>query len=102
MIRSPKYLKSARGKSCQMRIPGHCNGNPDTVVAAHSNLGRHGKGMGIKAADVFVAHACSGCHDAYDGRVRTQYGRDELQEFWQRGFERTLVAEIAAGVIRLP
>lgn len=25
-----------------------------------------------------------------------------LQEFWQRGFERTLVAEIAVGVIRLP
>ena len=85
-----KYLKRARGETCKVCIPGICNMNPDTVVAAHSNKGRHGKGMGKKAHDWYVAHACSDCHDAIDGRTHTHLSPLEREELWQRGFERTL------------
>ncbi|HFR8650170.1 TPA: nuclease domain-containing protein [Escherichia coli] len=30
--------KAARGRECQVRIPGVCNGNPDTSVLAHIRL----------------------------------------------------------------
>lgn len=85
-----RYLDKARGETCKVNIPGICNMNPETVVAAHSNKGRHGKGMGKKAHDWYVAHACSACHDAIDGRIHTHLSPSEVDEFWQRGFERTL------------
>ncbi|ECK2143415.1 DUF1364 domain-containing protein, partial [Salmonella enterica subsp. enterica serovar Enteritidis] len=27
--------KAARGRECQVRIPGYCNHNPETTVLAH-------------------------------------------------------------------
>ncbi len=30
--------KAARGRECQVRIPGVCNGNPETTVLAHIPL----------------------------------------------------------------
>lgn len=30
--------KAARGRECQVRIPGVCNGNPETSVLAHIRL----------------------------------------------------------------
>lgn len=40
--------------------------NTGTVVAAHSNQQRDGKGMGHKAADYRVAYLCHDCHDIID------------------------------------
>ena len=60
-----KITESARGEQCQVRIPGVCNRDPETVVFAHLN----GGGMGMKHPDTEGAYACSACHDAYDGRV---------------------------------
>lgn len=60
-----KYTKSAKGKECQVRIPGVCNHNPETVVLAHLN----GAGMGMKHEDIHGAYACSACHDVIDGRA---------------------------------
>jgi hypothetical protein len=56
--------KLARGRECQIRIPGVCNGNPETTVLCHLN----GGGMGIKEDDILAAWGCSSCHDAVDGR----------------------------------
>jgi len=55
--------KSARGQTCQVRVPGVCNHNPETTVLAHMN----GAGMGAKAADHEAAYACSACHEWLDG-----------------------------------
>lgn len=55
--------KSAQGQQCQVRVPGVCNGNPETVVLAHMN----GGGMGAKAHDIHGAFACSSCHAWLDG-----------------------------------
>ena len=72
-----------------MRIPGVCNGNNETTVACHSNLAAHGKGMGIKADDRYVAWGCSSCHDAIDGRSHnlSQQGRES---WWSIGQQRTI------------
>ena len=58
--------KEARGRLCQIRIPGVCNHDPETTVLCH--LG--GGGMGLKQHDLFGAWGCSSCHDVIDGRAR--------------------------------
>lgn len=61
--------KEARGRECQIRIPGVCNGNPETVVLAHYRMvGLCGTGM--KPDDMFGAWACIACHDEIDRRTR--------------------------------
>jgi hypothetical protein len=68
--RNKKLLASAQGKDCQLRIPGVCNGNPETVVWCHLNGQEYGKGMGHKSHDLFGFYGCSNCHDLYDGRLK--------------------------------
>ena len=77
--------ESARGKECLVRIPGVCNGNPDTVVLAHIG----GAGMGIKSHDIHGAFCCSSCHDQLDGRVKSVYGRPQLLLMHFEGIKRT-------------
>lgn len=100
-FRSKKYLSLARGEDCKVKIPGICNMNPETVVCAHSNKARHGKGMGIKSNELFTAHCCSSCHDAIDGRIHTHLSPAEMDEFWMRGFERTLIWATENGHIEI-
>ena len=38
-------------------------------MAAHSNLGTDGKGVGKKSDDCFVSYLCAECHHNYDGKV---------------------------------
>lgn len=66
--RNRKLRESARGQDCQLRIPGICNGNPETTVWAHLNGHKYGKGMGHKSHDLFGLYACSACHTYYDSR----------------------------------
>lgn len=68
--RNKKLLASAQGKDCQLRIPGVCNGNPETVVWCHLNGQEYGKGMGHKSHDLFGFYGCSACHDVYDARAK--------------------------------
>ncbi|WMT88235.1 DUF1364 domain-containing protein [Pelagibacterium sp. 26DY04] len=71
MIRSRKILRHAKGQPCQLRLPGICNGNPETTVWCHLN--GHGKGMGLKTHDVLGFFGCSNCHAAYDqGKGRAE------------------------------
>jgi len=60
-FRSRKLLDLARGQSCVM-----CGASDGTIVAAHSNLIEHGKGMGTKAHDGMTAWLCHRCHAEYD------------------------------------
>ena len=72
-----KLRKSVRGWNCQVRIPGYCNHDPETVVLAHLN----GGGMGRKRPDIHGAACCSRCHDVLDRRLKWPYDRDML-ELW--------------------
>lgn len=64
-IRSKAIKQSAKGEQCTLRIPGICNGNPETTVFAHLP---GNKGTGTKNHDLFGVFACSDCHDWMDGR----------------------------------
>ena len=59
----------ARGRDCMVRLPGICNGNPETVVLAHYRLAGT-CGVGTKPRDWQGAWCCSACHDEVDRRTR--------------------------------
>ena len=65
----PDLRKAARGRECQVRIPGVCNFNPETTVLAHYRLAGT-CGTAIKPDDTQAAWACSACHDEVDRRTR--------------------------------
>lgn len=60
--------KEACGRECQVRLPGICNGNSETVVLAHYRMAGL-CGIGMKPDDLFGAWACSRCHDEIDRRT---------------------------------
>jgi hypothetical protein len=95
--RNKKLRESAQGKDCQLRIPGVCNGNPETVVWCHLNGQEYGKGMGHKAHDLFGFYGCSACHDVYDGRARIPIPIDHRE--WTEGW-RGVKAEGKAAMLR--
>lgn len=99
MYRSKRLLDAARGQQCTIQIPGICNGNPETTVAAHSNSLRHGKGLGIKAHDCYVAWACSSCHAEID--QGSKLSRQQKDDYWQAGFEKTILQKFLLGIVRV-
>lgn len=80
-------------------IPGVCNGNPETTVAAHSNQQKHGKGVGHKSDDCFIAFACSACHDAIDGRAG-RLAKEDRHEHWEIGYIRTMRYLFSRGLVK--
>jgi len=76
-IRQTKLTKAARGRDCQVRVPGVCNGNPETTVLAHYRLAGT-SGMGCKPNDFQGAWACSACHDYVVGRRGSRRADDRL------------------------
>jgi hypothetical protein len=93
--RSKAITNSAKGQDCSVRLPGICNGNPETVVFAH--IGKR-RGMGIKCADYFGVYACSACHDEIDRRTRYMDPQDlkadllsALEETQERLFDAGLM-----------
>ena len=92
-----KLRKSAKGRNCEVRIPGVCNFNPETVVLAH--LG--GAGMGLKRNEVHGAFCCSSCHDEIDGRtIDSEFTRRDLKLMHHQGVERTQDIWIEEGLIK--
>ena len=94
-----KIRQSARGEQCTVRIAGYCNRNPETVVLAHYRLAGY-CGTGTKPSDLLGAFACSSCHDAIDGRMRTDLTEDELRLAHAEGVMRTLVILEKAGLVQ--
>lgn len=93
--------KAARGRECTVRIPGYCNGNPETSVLAHYRLAGT-CGTGCKPDDTQGAIACSACHDLIDGRKRTtDYTRDELRLMHAEGVIRTLAIWKKEGLLKV-
>jgi len=61
MYRNQKLLEAVRESPCQ-----HCGRMDGTVVAAHSNQSRDGKGRSLKANDYRIAALCFTCHAELD------------------------------------
>jgi len=88
-----KIRKSARGEDCALRIPGVCNGDPATTILAHAPYrGRHGS----RKHDWFSSYACSDCHDAVDGRLRTNI---DYRLYWHDAIHETQEKLIAKGLM---
>jgi hypothetical protein len=91
MYRNKKLLEYARKLPCQ-----HCGIDDGTVVAAHSNQLRDGKGRGLKASDYRIASLCYTCHTEIDQGKRLNKAeriqmfedshRSTIGEFFERGF----------------
>lgn len=94
---SSKLRNSAKGQDCRFRIPGVCNGNPETVVLCHAPS--EFKGMAQKGHDYHAVFGCHACHEALD-----QHRLDRLEElgFWMRGLLRTQAWWVANGFIVVP
>ena len=93
--------KAARGRECTVRIPGHCNSNPETSVLAHYRLAGT-CGTGCKPDDTQGAIACSACHDLIDGRKKTtDCTRDELRLMHAEGVIRTLAIWKKEGLLKV-
>jgi hypothetical protein len=61
--RNKKLKDSAKHEACVS-----CGADDGTIVWAHSNSSAHGKGMGIKAHDLFGCYLCAKCHENFDQR----------------------------------
>jgi hypothetical protein len=95
-----KLRKAARGRQCFVRLPGVCNGNPETTVLAHLRRGGVA-GVGQKPVDLCGVYACSSCHDVIDGRVRADEAlRPVLDRYVLDGLCRTLDAVVREGLVK--
>lgn len=61
VYRNKRLLEIVRQSSCQ-----NCGTSDGTVVAAHSNQLRDGKGRGLKSHDYRIAALCYRCHSDLD------------------------------------
>ena len=94
-----RIRQAARGQPCQIRLPGICNRNPETVVLAHYRMGGT-CGTGLKPPDWQAAFACSACHDEADRR--TQYmDENEVRLAHAEGVMRTIDKLIQKGLIEI-
>ena len=75
-VRSKQFLRMVAELECQS-----CGAYPSQ--AAHSNW--HGKGMGLKASDVYVAALCLKCHWEIDqgNKLSKQDRKDKWMAAWR-------------------
>lgn len=83
IYRNKRLLELARNFPCQ-----HCGIQDGTVVAAHSNQLRDGKGKGIKAADFRIASLCFTCHSELD--QGKNWSKQERVEIWEEAHRKTI------------
>lgn len=83
MYRSDKLLKSVRDCPCQS-----CGAMNGTIVAAHSNQMRDGKGRGLKADDYRIAALCYKCHTELD--QGKNMSREERLNMWEDAHRATI------------
>jgi len=83
MYRNQKLLEAVRESPCQL-----CGVQNGTVVAAHSNQLRDGKGRGIKAHDYRIAALCYHCHMEIDqGKLMS---REMRLNAWDEAHRKTV------------
>jgi len=83
LYRNEKLLKAVRNSPCQ-----HCGAEDGTVVAAHSNQLRDGKGRGLKAHDYRIAALCYTCHMELD--QGNKLSKEERVNMWEEAHRRTV------------
>ena len=97
--RNKRILDAARDKPCQ-----NCAADDGTIVAAHSNSSKHGKGKGIKSHDCFVAFLCYRCHSWLDQGTGKDpsgiWGEKEKPMMFSDAMHKTWLLLFREGVLR--
>lgn len=83
MYRNDKLLRAVRDAPCMT-----CGIRDGTVVAAHSNQLRDGKGRSIKAHDYRIAALCFRCHMELD--QGSKLSKEERFESWEAAHRATI------------
>ena len=83
IYRNKTLLEIVRDMPCQ-----HCEIADGTVVAAHSNQLRDGKGRGIKSHDYRIAALCYACHMELD--QGKNLSKQERVEMWEEAHRKTI------------
>jgi len=83
IYRNKKLLELVRQSPCQT-----CGNQDGTVVAAHSNQLRDGKGRGIKAHDYRIAALCYSCHMELD--QGKSLDKAERVKIWEEAHRKTI------------
>lgn len=94
IYRNRKLLDVIRQSPCQA-----CGRADGTIVAAHSNQLRDGKGRGIKAHDYRIAALCYLCHSEID--QGSKLSKAERIEAWEEAHRRTIGWLFEQGLIVL-
>lgn len=97
MSKQTKITKAARGRDCQVRLPG-CPNDTETTVLAHYRLAGT-CGMGMKPNNLQGAWADCYCHDRIDQRAKCDMSREELRLHHAEGVMRTIDILTREGVI---
>ncbi|KMK50923.1 phage protein [[Actinobacillus] muris] len=90
--------KEAKGRECQVRLPGICNFNPETTVLAHIRMAGI-TGARQKSSDILGAWACSACHNEIDRRTR-HCDLDEVKQAHADGVFRTIANLVNEGKVK--
>jgi len=90
--RNSKLTEAVRQLPCQQ-----CGIQDGTVVAAHSNQLRDGKGKGIKAHDFRIAALCYRCHADLD--QGSKMSKEERKEVWEEAHRGTIGELFSRGLI---
>lgn len=83
MYRNKKLLEAVRSSPCQV-----CGISDGSVVAAHSNQLRDGKGRGLKSHDFRISAMCYKCHMELD--QGTTMSKQERREQWEEAHRNTI------------
>lgn len=96
-----KIRESARNEECQVRIPGICTFNPETVIWSHYRGSAGGKGIAKKSLDECGAYACTACDAVYDGQMKRpiELSKEDVDLMWLQGHIRSLVKLKEKGLI---
>jgi cytochrome c553 len=81
--RDARLLRAVREAPCMI-----CGAQDGTVVAAHSNQLRDGKGRSIKAHDYRIAALCFRCHGEIDQGAKMT--KEERVEAWEDAHRKTI------------
>jgi len=92
MYRNKKLLELARLLPCQ-----HCGIEDGTVVAAHSNQLRDGKGRGLKSSDFRIASLCFRCHAKAD--TSSTLSKVARIEMWEQAHRATIGELFERGLV---
>jgi len=94
-----KYTRSAKGKECQVRVPGICTPAPEnnTTVLAHLN----GGGASMKNSNIHGAYCCAECHTWLDGGYVKTSDRVTRDLYHLEAVIRTQIIMIDDGILVL-